>query len=227
MDVSLDSIRFAFWKDRFAVSLPSSGVSIYLWQKGTYQKARPIVKKNVTCIKFMDEGSMLVGGTKDGSLWQCGVPNGILSALTNVKAVINDVSVDREEGRALVARYGGMCELVNLRHPRRGMSVMTFGNEDTIVRPAGGFGCKFLAGGQGALFGNVSGCALVWDTVKGSLVYGLSHEEGVMLILLWQAHDGTSASDVGYVVTATKRGSLYWWPQPASGMCLSYAWLHC
>lgn len=56
--------------------------------------------------------------------------------------------------------------------------VQRYSNWDVENRIDNGFGAMFVAHGQGVLFGCVQGCALVWDTKNGNLIYGLEHHEG-------------------------------------------------
>jgi hypothetical protein len=39
------------------------------WGLGSWQSQRPIDRQNVTAIKFIDGGTALLGGTKDGVLY--------------------------------------------------------------------------------------------------------------------------------------------------------------
>ena len=46
-------------------------------------------------------------------------------------------------------------------------------------RPAGpSFGALFAAGGKAVVHGTARGCALVWDTAKAQVVYGMNNSEG-------------------------------------------------
>lgn len=55
---------------------------------GTWQPQRSILRQNVTCIKFVEDGEALIGGTSDGVLWYCQVPNGTLRAYAFLKSKV-------------------------------------------------------------------------------------------------------------------------------------------
>ena len=40
------------------------------------------------------------------------------------------------------------------------------------------FGALFAAGGKAVVHGTARGCALVWDTAKAQVVYGMNNSEG-------------------------------------------------
>jgi len=79
-----ESISFTYNRDRIAVAFPRFGVRVWLWIKGlcfsrvsesiirsvtgTWQPQRSILRQNVTCIKFVEDGEALLGGTSDGVL---------------------------------------------------------------------------------------------------------------------------------------------------------------
>ncbi|KAK0474935.1 hypothetical protein IW261DRAFT_1497893 [Armillaria novae-zelandiae] len=203
----------AYGRDRVAVSLPHSGVKIWIWNKGTWQFQRSILRQNVTAIKFVHDGTALLGGTKDGVLWHSEVPNGTLRVYALMKDKIVDIDLNASGTCALVTQTGGMARLVDLQADRRGQVTAVYGNAETETRPSGNPGAAFVANGQGVLHGSSGGCVLVWDTKKGSLVYGLEHEEDDIIQAV-AGFDGSSAKD-GCIITGTKQGHLYWWSQPS------------
>lgn len=103
--------------------------------------------------------------------------------LVSDRSVSLSIDVSSSGTHALVAKAGGFACLVNL-HSKQGVVERVYSNKDTELRPSGGFGAAFAAVGQGVLFGSVEGCALVWDTKSGGLVYGLEHPEGANVVLL-------------------------------------------
>ncbi|KAK0185826.1 hypothetical protein F5146DRAFT_1068065 [Armillaria mellea] len=203
----------AYGQDRVAVSLPQSGVKIWIWNKGTWQFQRSILRQNVTAIKFVHDGTALLGGTRDGVLWHSEVPNGTLRVYALMKDKIVDIDLNASGTCALVTQSGGVARLVDLQADRRGQVTAVYGNMETETRPSGDSGAVFVANGQGVLHGSSGGCVLVWDTKKGSLVYGLEHEEDDIIQAV-AGFDGSSAKD-GCIITGTKQGWLYWWPQPS------------
>ena len=56
---------------------------------GTWQPQRSILRQNVTSIKFVQDGEALIGGTSDGVLWYCQVPNGTLRAYAFLKSKVS------------------------------------------------------------------------------------------------------------------------------------------
>ncbi|KAK0502723.1 WD40-repeat-containing domain protein [Armillaria luteobubalina] len=207
------SMCLAYGRDRVAVSLPHSGVKIWIWNKGTWQFQRSILRQNVTAIKFVHDGTALLGGTRDGVLWHSEVPNGTLRVYALMKDKIVDIDLNASGTCALVTQTGGVARLVDLQADRRGQVTAVYGNTETETRPSGDSGAAFVANGQGVLHGSSGGCVLVWDTKKGSLVYGLEHEEDDIIQAV-AGFDGSSAKD-GCIITGTKQGHLYWWSQPS------------
>ncbi|KAK0458491.1 WD40-repeat-containing domain protein [Desarmillaria tabescens] len=201
------SMCLAYGRDRVAVSLPHSGVKIWIWNKGTWQFQRSILKQNVTAIKFVHDGSALLGGTK--RRWHSEVPNGTLRAYALMKDKIVDIDLSVGGTCALVTQTGGVARLVDIQD-RRGQVMAVYGNTETETRPSGDFGAVLVANGQGVLHGSSGGCVLIWDMKKGSLVYGLEHEEDDIIQAV-AGFDGAS----GCILTGTKQGYLYWWPQPS------------
>lgn len=92
-----------------------------------------------------------------------------------------DIDLNAGGTCALVTQTGGVARLVDLQADRRGQVTAVYANTETETRPSGDSGAAFVANGQGVLHGSSGGCVLVWDTKKGSLVYGLEHEEGEYL----------------------------------------------
>ncbi|PBK87540.1 WD40 repeat-like protein [Armillaria gallica] len=207
------SMCLAYGRDRVAVSLPQSGVKIWIWNKGTWQFQRSILRQNVTAIKFVHDGTALLGGTRDGVLWHSEVPNGTLRVYALMKDKIVDIDLNAGGTCALVTQTGGVARLVDLQADRRGQVTAVYGNAETETRPSGESGAAFVANGQGVLHGSSGGCVLVWDMKKGSLVYGLEHEEDDIIQAV-AGFDGSSAKD-GCIITGTKQGHLYWWSQPS------------
>ncbi|KAJ3931387.1 MAG: hypothetical protein NXY57DRAFT_1048988 [Lentinula lateritia] len=203
-------MRLAYYKDKVAVSLPSVGVKVWFWSKGagSWQAQRPILRPNVTALTFIEDGSTLLGGTVDGVLWACEVPNGIIRACAFLKTKIYSIDVNPSKTNALITCHG-VSRLIGLQAEQRGKLEQSYTNKDTESNPhqLRSFGACFIARGQGVLFGDIKGCALIWDTKKGSLVYGLDH--GL------KAEERGEAPNGGCIVTGTNSGLLSWWSQPA------------
>ncbi|KAJ4463345.1 hypothetical protein C8J55DRAFT_532102 [Lentinula edodes] len=214
-------MRLAYYKDKVAVSLPSVGVKVWFWSKGagSWQAQRPILRPNVTALTFIEDGSTLLGGTVDGVLWACEVPNGIIRACAFLKTKISSIDVNPSKTNALITCHG-VSRLIGLQAEQRGRLEQSYTNKDTESNPhqLRSFGACFIARGQGVLFGDIKGCALIWDTKKGSLVYGLDHglrteERGEGEVVT--AAVSLEAPNGGCIVTGTNSGLLSWWSQPA------------
>ncbi|KAJ7802848.1 hypothetical protein B0H14DRAFT_1651014 [Mycena olivaceomarginata] len=71
-----DDVCLTCARDRIAIAFPKTGVKVWMWSKGSWRAQRSITRTNVTALKFIDDGDALLGGTRDGVLWHCAVPNG-------------------------------------------------------------------------------------------------------------------------------------------------------
>ncbi|KAJ3738814.1 hypothetical protein DFH05DRAFT_738011 [Lentinula detonsa] len=236
----------AYFKDRVAVSLPTMGVKLWVWSQGagSWQAQQPILRPNVTALTFIEGGSTLLGGTVDGVLWACEIPNGIIRACAFLKTKIFSIDVNSAKTHALIACHG-VSRLIGLQAEKRGKLEQSYANKDTESSPhqLHTFAC-FTARGQGVLFGDIKGCALIWDTKKGTLVYGLDHvlggeEHGQGMMADSLPDEAVTAAAVRYasvygyvpfgdvflqsldapnggcIVTGTSTGLLSWWSQPA------------
>jgi len=209
-----DQICLAYMRDRVAVSFPRSGVKVWLWLKGTWQSQRSILRQNVTAIRFVDQGAALLGGTRDGVLWYCEIPNGTLRAYAFLKSKIQSLDLT-PTGSHVLAGVGGCARLVGIRQPdNRGSIEQSYSCQETEARPNGAFGAVFATEGQAVLFGSVEGCVLVWDRKRGAIVYGLEHDEDE-IIQAAASFDGPTNKE-GYLITGTKTGQLAWWSQPVA-----------
>ncbi|KAH6919101.1 WD40-repeat-containing domain protein [Coprinopsis sp. MPI-PUGE-AT-0042] len=179
-------ICFAYTRDRIAVSLPRHGVKLWIWDKPSksWREQRSILRHNVTAIMFNAEGTALIGGTKDGVLWYCEVPNGTLRAYSFLKHRI--ISLDRTpKGEHILAgQQGGSAVLVHLRKSENtGVSELVYSHKELQAEPSeANFGAAFATEAQAVLSGTVEGCVLVWDRMKANIVYGLEHDHGQLSI---------------------------------------------
>ncbi|KAF9265850.1 hypothetical protein L218DRAFT_997230 [Marasmius fiardii PR-910] len=165
----------AYAKGLIAISVERS-VKVWQWVRGAWQSQRSIVRPNVTALTFMHDGALL-GGTKDGVLWISEVPNGTLRALAFLKGKILHIEINNTKTNALVTSEVASF-LINLQPEQRGQVERVYSGEQRIDT---GAHAKFATQGQGILFGSQQGCALIWDTKSGNLLYGLDHkvEDGV------------------------------------------------
>jgi len=210
-----ETICFAYKRDRIAVAFPRTGVKVWLWTKGTWQPQRSILRQNVTSIKFVEEGDALLGGTRDGVLWHCEVPNGTLRAYTFFKSKVCHLDVNASGNLALVAQTGGRAHLVTIKQDdSKGKieQVYAIKEDDTIAKMKHEFGAMFANQGQTVLFGSVEGCVLVWDKSNGNVLCALDHCEDdiIQTIAIFERNTATDCS----LITGTKQGLLNWWSQP-------------
>ncbi|KAL0576210.1 hypothetical protein V5O48_005777 [Marasmius crinis-equi] len=204
-----DCTCMAYMRDIVAISAQGS-VKVWQWNRGSWQSLRSIARPNVTALGFMRDGTLL-GGTKDGVLWVCEVPNGTLRAMAFLKGRISRIDVSVAKTGVLVTVGTASC-YVNLQEERKG-NIERFYTNETV---ASGFGGTFAAQGQGVVFGSSEGCAVVWDTKSGVPVYGLDHRIQDDDTIEAAASYDANGSRPGCLLTGTKSGLLSWWPQPNS-----------
>ncbi|KAJ7677277.1 hypothetical protein B0H17DRAFT_1079814 [Mycena rosella] len=203
-----DTVCLAHTRDRIAVAFPRSGVKVWKWYRGQWLAQRSIMRTNVTALKFVEGGDALLGGTREGAVWHCAVPNGTMKVYAFLQSSITSIDINPTGTHALIAQAGGSACLVGLgshEEKRVGQSYL-----DTELRD-GGLGAIFATQGQAVVFGAVEGSLLVWDTHKGAVVYGMEHAEGDLIQAV-----ASCGGPQGCVVTGTRQGRLAWWPQPTA-----------
>ncbi|KAJ7491170.1 hypothetical protein FB451DRAFT_1023316, partial [Mycena latifolia] len=210
-----DVVCLAHARDRIAVAFPLTGVKVWKWHKGTWLPQRSIMRTNVTALKFIEGGDALLGGTREGAVWHCAVPNGTMKVYAFLQSSITSIDMSPIGTHAVIAQAGGSACLVALGSHEEKRIVQSYLDQD--LRD-GALGAVFSAQGQAVLFGTVEGCLLVWDTQKGALVYGMEHEEGEIARINTILHllnvQQSCSGPQGCVVTGTRQGRLAWWPQP-------------
>ncbi|KAI0763660.1 hypothetical protein BC629DRAFT_1596860 [Irpex lacteus] len=205
----------AFAGDRIAISYPRVGVKVWLFIKGTWLPQRSILRQNVTAIKFVEEGEALIGGTTDGVLWYCQVPNGTLRAYSFMKSQVFALDVDPRGNHALAAQTGGKSHLVNIsQDDQKGKIEQVYFLKDPDSEPGAAydFGAFFASRGQRILFGTTRGCIMIWDRSNGNVVHGLNHGEDHTIQAV-SCFDGAQAAD-GHILTGSRQGHLTWFSQP-------------
>ncbi|KAL4065204.1 WD40-repeat-containing domain protein [Scleroderma citrinum] len=204
-----DSVCFAYQRDRIAVAFPRLGVKVWIWIKGTWQPQRSILRQNVTSIKFVEDGEALIGGTSDGVLWYCQVPNGTLRAYAFLKSKVLDLDVNAAGTHALVSQAGGRAHLVGIQQmDHKGKIEQVYATNGDVENKQG-VGAVFANSCRSVLFGTIDNNLLVWDKTKGEIIYGLDHDgEQAQAIACFDK--GPNA----YIVTGTKSGLLCWWKPP-------------
>ncbi|KAG7086462.1 hypothetical protein E1B28_002414 [Marasmius oreades] len=207
----------AYTKDLIAISVKQS-VKVWQWNRGLWQIQRSIMRPDVTALTFIHGGTLL-GGTNEGVLWICEVPNGTLRALAFLKGKISHIDADAAKSSALVTLRTTSL-LVNLQQEGRGRLDRAYSKVGLEID---GFGARFAAQGQGVLFGSNQGCAFIWDTKSGNLIYGLDHRVEDDDAIGATASSEASGNRPGFLITGTKSGLLSWWPQPASSTVTVYS----
>ncbi|KAG9318110.1 hypothetical protein JVU11DRAFT_177 [Chiua virens] len=207
-----DSICFAYRRDRIAVAFPRMGVKVWIWIKGTWQPQRSILRQNVTSIQFVEDGEALIGGTSDGVLWYCQVPNGTLRAYAFLKAKVHHLDVNGPGTHALVSQAGGRAHLVGIQQTdHKGKIEQVYStNGDIPGDLRQNVGAVFASNCKTVLFGSTEGNLLVWDKAKGDVVCGLDHGESEQVQSVACYDRGSQAC----IVTGTKSGLLSWWKPP-------------
>jgi hypothetical protein len=77
--------------------------------------------------------------------------------------------------QALVTQANGLACLVKLGSQAERRVGQSFSEPD--LRD-GALGAVFAADGKTVVFGNVDNCLLVWDALKGAVLYGMEHPDG-------------------------------------------------
>jgi len=212
---SEDPACMAFVRDRIAIAFPRAGVKIWLFIKGTWLPQRAIIRQNVTALRFIQDGEALIGGTSDGVLWHCEVPNGTLKALAFLKNKISSIDVDNRGLNALVAVSGGRTHLINIRDgDQRGNVEQVFHISDPELQSSATFDydAMFTMKDTYVLFGTVKGSVMAWDRYKADVAYGLSHGEDDVVEAI-ASFDGGQPSN-SQLLTGTQSGQLTWFAQP-------------
>ncbi|KAG2360440.1 hypothetical protein BDR07DRAFT_1412417 [Suillus spraguei] len=207
-----ESISFTYNRDRLAVAFPRFGVRVWLWIKGTWQPQRSILRQNVTCIKFVEDGEALLGGTSDGVLWYCQVPNGTLRAYAFLKAKIRHLDVSPNGTQALVSQVGARAHLVGIQGmDRKGKIEQVYAiNGDSTSDAKQSTPAVFVNGGRSVVFHSRDSSCLVWNKTKGEVLSGLDHGDDEQT----QAVAGFDRASHSYIVTGTAQGLLSWWNSP-------------
>ncbi|OAX35784.1 hypothetical protein K503DRAFT_696359 [Rhizopogon vinicolor AM-OR11-026] len=209
-----EAVCFTYKRDRLAVAFPRLGVKVWLWIKGTWQPQRSILRQNVTCIKFVEDGDALLGGTSDGVLWYCQVPNGTLRAYAFLKAKIQSLDVSPDGTQALVSQVNARAHLVSIQGmDRKGKIEQVYAsNGDSANDARQTSPAVFVNGGRSVVFHSVESYCLVWNKAKGEILSGLDH--GDNLDDKTQAVAGFDRASHSYIVTGTAQGLLSWWNSP-------------
>ncbi|KAF7359195.1 WD40 repeat-like protein [Mycena sanguinolenta] len=184
-----DTVCLACTGDRIAIAFPKTGVKVWIWTKGSWRAQRSIMRKNVTALKFIEGGDALLGGTREGVVWHCAVPNGTMKVYAFLQSSITSISIDPTGMQGLVTQASGSACMVKL-----GLH-----DEKRVV------GAVFSTQGKTVVFGTVDGCLLTWDALKGAVLYGMEQPEGD-LIQAVASCDGPR----GCVVAGTLHGRLLW-----------------
>ncbi|KAK7006741.1 WD40-repeat-containing domain protein, partial [Favolaschia claudopus] len=204
-----NTMCLACTRDRIAVAFQRTGVKVWIWGKGSWIAQRSITRTNITTLKFIDGGNALLGGTREGVVWHCAVPNGTMKVYAFLGSSIISIAVSPTGMQALVAHAGGSACMVELGFQCQQRIGKSFEEKDMGCAR----GAVFAAGGKTAVFGSKDRCVLVWDVQKGGVVEGLEVPDGeigdtMQTVVSYDGPDG------GGVVGGTRQGRLIWWPEP-------------
>ncbi|KAI9446767.1 hypothetical protein H4582DRAFT_1804922 [Lactarius indigo] len=225
----------AYRRDRIAVSFPKFGVRIWLMkQAGSWQSHRPINRQNVTALEFIDDGGVLLGGTKDGVFWHCPMPDGTLRVYNFFKARIRGIDVLPTGTHALVSQQVGRAHLVAIAQDSdcgKITQVYTVA-PDLLADAVYDANALFVGRDDVVIYGSASGYLFAWDKTSAKVLWGLDHGEGMYLGQLTQRTDSQRKRNAvigdGCVVTGSRDGKLSWWAEPGGFTgelmrCLSYS----
>lgn len=208
----------AYNGDRIAASFPKYGVYIWMLKQGSWQSQRPIDRQNVTAIEFIDGGAALVGGTKDGVLWYCQVPDTyhtVPRVYNFFKARICGIDVRPSGTHAIVSQQVGRAHLVAISQDENWGNIMQVYTVDPELQADAVYDANALFVGRNdvVLYGSARGYLFVWEQTSGRILCGLDHGEGciVQASATYRRSDATGES---CVVTGSRDGMLNWWTEP-------------
>ncbi|KAJ7063593.1 hypothetical protein C8F01DRAFT_84045 [Mycena amicta] len=202
-----DKLCLTVVRGRIAVSCPRFGVYVWIWSKGSWVAQRSISRTNVTALKFIDEGNALVGGTRDGVLWHCAVPNGTMKAYAFLQSSITSISINPTSLQALISQTQGSACVVSIASQDSQRVKQAYANNGLNHVS---LGARFASQGNIVVYGARDGCLKLWDAQNGSLVYGMEYAEGD-LIQVVASCDGPRPC----VLAGTQDGRLLRWDAPA------------
>jgi len=205
----------AYKGDRVAASFPKVGVYIWVMKQGSWQSQRPIDRQNVTAIEFIDNGTALLGGTKDGVLWYCQVSDTVPRLYNVFKARICGIDVLPTGTHALVSQQVGRAHLVAIsQDENRGKVMQVYTVEPDLQADAVyDANALFVGHNDAVLYGSARGYLFAWDKASGRVLCGLDHGEGCVVQAIG-AYRRSGAAGECYVVTGSRDGKLNWWAEP-------------
>ncbi|KAJ7771541.1 hypothetical protein B0H16DRAFT_1306031, partial [Mycena metata] len=199
-------VCLAYARDKIAVAFPKSGVKVWMWHKGSWRAQRSIMRPNVTALKFIDGGDALLGGTREGVVWHCAVPNGTMKVYAFLQSSITSISTTHSRSGALVAQARGSACLLSLgaQDEQRVGQTSSSRSGSNASQIESKLDAVYATYGRNVVFGAADGCLLVWDGTGGKgkgkgkererEKAGGSGEGGVVCGLEW---DGEWADGVG------------------------------
>jgi len=211
-------VALAHARDRIAAAFGRSGVRIWvLSDKGHWQVRRPIIRQNVSAIRFVEDGAAILGGTKDGVLWYSQV-QGLMRACAFFKSEVRDIDVSSDGQHALVSQADGCAALVRIAGDNQGKVERLFTVKDPGLEgpaaPMFGFGARFgLARDNRVLWGSSQGFALVWDISQGGIDRALDHGGERDVVQAIATCRTPKAGIDSCLITGTQDGMLMWWTE--------------
>ncbi|KAF8274253.1 WD40-repeat-containing domain protein [Lactarius quietus] len=205
----------AYIHDRIAVSFPKFGVRIWVMKQGSWQSHRPINRQNVTALEFIDNGGVLLGGTKDGVFWHCAMLDGTPRVYNFFKARIRGIDVLPTGTHALVSQQVGRAHLVAISQGEdygKITQVYTVAPEllsDAVYEA----NAMFVGRDNAVLYGSACGYLFACDRTSAKVLCGLDHGEGCVVQAIG-AYRRNAIMGEGCVVTGSRDGRLNWWAEP-------------
>ncbi|VDC03922.1 unnamed protein product [Peniophora sp. CBMAI 1063] len=195
---------------RVAAAFAKYGVRIWVRGERGWTAQRSVLRQNVSAVKFVEEGSALLGGTRDGVLWYCQV-QGLMRACAFFKSEVRDIDISANGQHALVSQADGCAALVRIEDDNRGQVERLFTIKDASLGATFGPNAR-LAPGL-ILWGAAQGFVLVWDFQQPQIIRAMDVGEGaepVALALCRTPRSGISSA----LVVGTADGRLTWWAPP-------------
>ncbi|KAF7294665.1 hypothetical protein MIND_01003400 [Mycena indigotica] len=197
-----DELRLTVLGGRIAISCPRFGVNVWIWSKGSWVAQRSISRKNITALKFIEGGDALIGGTLEGVVWHCAVPNGMLKAYAFLPSKITSLSINPRCMQALASTADGPVCVVDLGPQQTRRLKYDYSSSS--------FDGQFASEGNVVICGSRQDCLAVWDAQKENLLVCEMEYGHDNLIQVVATCDGPRAC----VLAGTRDGQLLRWDTP-------------
>ncbi|KAH9977330.1 hypothetical protein BGW80DRAFT_1544291 [Lactifluus volemus] len=183
-------------------------------KQGSWQSQRPIARLNVTSIEFIDNGTALLGGTKDGVLWYCQLPDGQLRVFNFFKARICGIDILPTGTHALVSQQVGRAHLVAISQDENCGKVKQVYTVEPDLQADAVYDANalFVGPNDAVLYGSANGYLFARDKANAKVLCGLDHGQGCVVQAIG-THRGSGSMNDGGIVTGSRDGKLSWWAE--------------